>query len=192
MGSVERAIEGRGQRADPRFPGGGAARRPGPQRAQPKCRHARGRGRRRAPRRGSRQDRSRTRRPCPTLAVPPTYGHLRKHGKPGSRDAEIEVSDRRRFDADQALACRRDRLGLPPRRPAGRRTPSSSPRARSQSTAASWGSERSDRAGGGTPNCFLSANRLDRGCPRQESNLCTRFRKPLLYPLSYGGLVKAV
>ena len=25
------------------------------------------------------------------------------------------------------------------------------------------------------------------GCPRQESNLCTRFRKPLLYPLSYGG-----
>ena len=26
-----------------------------------------------------------------------------------------------------------------------------------------------------------------RGCPRQESNLCTRFRKPLLYPLSYGG-----
>ena len=24
-------------------------------------------------------------------------------------------------------------------------------------------------------------------CPRQESNLCTRFRKPLLYPLSYGG-----
>src|SRR3954451_11560799 len=25
------------------------------------------------------------------------------------------------------------------------------------------------------------------GCPRQESNLRTRFRKPLLYPLSYGG-----
>jgi hypothetical protein len=25
-------------------------------------------------------------------------------------------------------------------------------------------------------------------CPRQESNLRTRFRKPLLYPLSYGGL----
>ena len=24
-------------------------------------------------------------------------------------------------------------------------------------------------------------------CPRQELNLCTRFRKPLLYPLSYGG-----
>ena len=24
-------------------------------------------------------------------------------------------------------------------------------------------------------------------CPRQESNLRTRFRKPLLYPLSYGG-----
>jgi site-specific DNA recombinase len=26
-------------------------------------------------------------------------------------------------------------------------------------------------------------------CPRQESNLRTRFRKPLLYPLSYGGLL---
>ena len=25
--------------------------------------------------------------------------------------------------------------------------------------------------------------------PRQESNLCTWFRKPLLYPLSYGGLL---
>jgi hypothetical protein len=24
--------------------------------------------------------------------------------------------------------------------------------------------------------------------PRQDSNLCTRFRKPLLYPLSYGGI----
>jgi hypothetical protein len=31
---------------------------------------------------------------------------------------------------------------------------------------------------------FLQVNRE---CPRQESNLCTRFRKPLLYPLSYGG-----
>ena len=31
-----------------------------------------------------------------------------------------------------------------------------------------------------------------RGCPRQESNLCTRFRKPLLYPLSYGGAVPIV
>ena len=27
------------------------------------------------------------------------------------------------------------------------------------------------------------------GCPRQESNLRTRFRKPLLYPLSYGGVL---
>ena len=26
-------------------------------------------------------------------------------------------------------------------------------------------------------------------CPRQDSNLGTRFRKPLLYPLSYGGAV---
>ena len=24
-------------------------------------------------------------------------------------------------------------------------------------------------------------------CPREDSNLRTRFRKPLLYPLSYGG-----
>jgi hypothetical protein len=29
------------------------------------------------------------------------------------------------------------------------------------------------------PNCA--------GCPRPESNQRTRFRKPLLYPLSYGG-----
>jgi hypothetical protein len=26
-----------------------------------------------------------------------------------------------------------------------------------------------------------------RRCPRHESNMRTRFRKPLLYPLSYGG-----
>ena len=26
-----------------------------------------------------------------------------------------------------------------------------------------------------------------RECPRKESNLRTRFRKPVLYPLSYGG-----
>ena len=30
------------------------------------------------------------------------------------------------------------------------------------------------------------------GRPRQESNLRTRFRKPLLYPLSYGGGVGAL
>jgi hypothetical protein len=24
-------------------------------------------------------------------------------------------------------------------------------------------------------------------CPRQDSNLRTRFRRPVLYPLSYGG-----
>jgi hypothetical protein len=29
-------------------------------------------------------------------------------------------------------------------------------------------------------------------CPRQESNLRTWFRKPLLYPLSYGGAVTRV
>jgi hypothetical protein len=28
-------------------------------------------------------------------------------------------------------------------------------------------------------------------CPRQESNLGARFRKPALYPLSYGGLRKS-
>jgi hypothetical protein len=28
---------------------------------------------------------------------------------------------------------------------------------------------------------------LRRECPRHESNMRTRFRKPLLYPLSYGG-----
>jgi hypothetical protein len=26
-------------------------------------------------------------------------------------------------------------------------------------------------------------------CPHQDLNLGTRFRKPLLYPLSYGGVV---
>ena len=29
-------------------------------------------------------------------------------------------------------------------------------------------------------------------CPRHESNMRTRFRKPLLYPLSYGGLRRRV
>ena len=29
--------------------------------------------------------------------------------------------------------------------------------------------------------------RKKRWYPRQDSNLCTRFRKPVLYPLSYGG-----
>ena len=29
-------------------------------------------------------------------------------------------------------------------------------------------------------------------CPREESNLRTRFRKPLLYPLSYEGKRKLV
>ena len=28
-------------------------------------------------------------------------------------------------------------------------------------------------------------------CPRQDSNLRTRFRKPLLYPLSYEGAIDA-
>jgi hypothetical protein len=28
---------------------------------------------------------------------------------------------------------------------------------------------------------------LQTGCPRQDSNLRTRLRRPLLYPLSYGG-----
>ena len=28
---------------------------------------------------------------------------------------------------------------------------------------------------------------LYRACPRQDSNLCTRLRRAVLYPLSYGG-----
>jgi len=28
---------------------------------------------------------------------------------------------------------------------------------------------------------------LSRVCPRQDSNLCTRLRRAVLYPLSYGG-----
>jgi len=30
-------------------------------------------------------------------------------------------------------------------------------------------------------------SRVTAGCPRQDSNLRTRLRRPLLYPLSYGG-----
>src|SRR4029078_9138786 len=50
--------------------------------------------------------------------------------------------------------------------------------------------------GGGTHQSAASAldqptppdqSRSTSECPRQESNLRTRFRKPLLYPLSYGG-----
>ena len=37
------------------------------------------------------------------------------------------------------------------------------------------------------PSTRHSSSRSTKECPRQESNLCTRFRKPLLYPLSYGG-----
>ncbi len=33
--------------------------------------------------------------------------------------------------------------------------------------------------GGAPPSCG--------GCPRQDSNLRTRLRRPMLYPLSYGG-----
>jgi hypothetical protein len=35
--------------------------------------------------------------------------------------------------------------------------------------------------------CYLLIRLNDAGCPRHESNVRTRFRKPLLYPLSYGG-----
>ena len=35
---------------------------------------------------------------------------------------------------------------------------------------------------------FSPRERASRKCPRPESNQGTRFRKPLLYPLSYGGL----
>src|SRR5437764_2776178 len=33
----------------------------------------------------------------------------------------------------------------------------------------------------------VAALQAFQSCPRPESNQCTRFRKPLLYPLSYGG-----
>jgi hypothetical protein len=33
----------------------------------------------------------------------------------------------------------------------------------------------------------MAAIESDDRCPRHESNMRTRFRKPLLYPLSYGG-----
>jgi hypothetical protein len=36
--------------------------------------------------------------------------------------------------------------------------------------------------------CAVSAHIA--GCPRPESNQRTRFRKPLLYPLSYGGVFR--
>ena len=36
-------------------------------------------------------------------------------------------------------------------------------------------------------SCKSSTSEAVSECPRQESNLRTRFRKPLLYPLSYGG-----
>jgi hypothetical protein len=38
------------------------------------------------------------------------------------------------------------------------------------------------------PAAIQRRARPDLACPRQESNLRTRFRKPLLYPLSYGGV----
>ena len=36
----------------------------------------------------------------------------------------------------------------------------------------------------------IAAPRSRTKCPRQESNLRTRFRKPLLYPLSYEGVLQ--
>src|SRR4051794_11022844 len=47
--------------------------------------------------------------------------------------------------------------------------------------------DRLDRFEDDKPASKPVADALQRQCPRQESNLCTRFRKPLLYPLSYGG-----
>jgi hypothetical protein len=76
-------------------------------------------------------------------------------------------------------ACRPCAQLMPPRHP---------PRARSEPwtgpfQAFSCGNASITNAGSKVP-----ADRLLNGrCPRQELNLCTRFRKPLLYPLSYGG-----
>ena len=44
-----------------------------------------------------------------------------------------------------------------------------------------------DVAPNGSPSPLLPGATRRGECPRQESNLRTRFRKPLLYPLSYGG-----
>lgn len=41
-------------------------------------------------------------------------------------------------------------------------------------------------------NCFSAVQGLDFRCPRQDSNLRTRLRRPLLYPLSYGGVSGAL
>jgi hypothetical protein len=35
--------------------------------------------------------------------------------------------------------------------------------------------------------CWSGITLYQGECPRHESNMRTRFRKPLLYPLSYGG-----
>jgi hypothetical protein len=40
--------------------------------------------------------------------------------------------------------------------------------------------------------CVSAGQRAFPECPRQDSNLRTRLRRPLLYPLSYGGVVAGV
>jgi hypothetical protein len=60
---------------------------------------------------------------------------------------------------------------------------------RRRDQAVSGGLGRRTPPGSGRP-ATRSSSGVRRGsakCPRQESNLRTRFRKPLLYPLSYGG-----
>jgi hypothetical protein len=52
----------------------------------------------------------------------------------------------------------------------------------------SSGLERNFESRAALTNCCTSRGfRKNTGCPRPESNQGTRFRKPLLYPLSYGG-----
>ena len=42
------------------------------------------------------------------------------------------------------------------------------------------------------PTRISAGQELFPECPRQDSNLRTRLRRPLLYPLSYGGVSVAV
>jgi hypothetical protein len=56
--------------------------------------------------------------------------------------------------------------------------------------AGSRGCAASPPIGGGIQQHILTSERTWSECPRQESDLRTRFRKPVLYPLSYGGLNK--
>ena len=84
--------------------------------------------------------------------------------------------------APVATSCRRTCSTASWRRSSRRRRTS----ARSCSTCVHAGG--AGRCGGGRG--AAPARRWVRWCPRQESNLPAWFRKPLLYPLSYGGIAE--